>query len=32
MYAKPINIVCADKNIFIKYQAQGRGLTTTPHA
>jgi len=23
MHAKTINILCADKNIFVKYQAQG---------
>jgi len=23
MYAKTINILCADKNVFVKYQAQG---------
>ena len=26
MYAKTINILCADKNVFVNYQAQG-GLT-----
>jgi len=25
MYAKTINIFCADKNVFVKYQAQGGG-------
>jgi len=29
MYAKTINIFCADKNVFVKYQAQG-GVTPIP--
>jgi len=31
MYAKTINILCADKNVFVNYQAQG-GVTATPLA
>jgi len=31
MYSKTINIFCADKNVIVKYQAQG-GLTPTPLA
>jgi len=29
MYAKTINIFCADKNVFVKYQAQG-GVNPNP--
>jgi len=32
MYAKTVNILCADKNFFVKYQAQRRGVTATPLA
>jgi len=27
-YAKTINLLCAGNKVFIKYQAQGRGLTS----
>jgi len=30
MYAKTINVLCAAKNVFVKYQAQGGGVTATP--
>ena len=29
-YAKTINLVCAGNKVFVKYQAQGGGLTSTP--
>jgi len=32
MYAKAINILCEEKNVFVKYQAQGGGVTATPLA
>jgi len=29
-YEKTINRLCAGNKVFVKYQAQGRGLTPTP--
>jgi len=31
-YAKTVNLLCASNNVFVKYQAQGGGLTPTPLA
>jgi len=28
-YAKTINLLCAGNKVFVKYQAQGEGLTPT---